>query len=86
MKDRFVFLKPNEVFVESFSLLGHYLLKGNFFFVLRGTSFDGSVLLNYVWNEEKGKLEQLEAQLPHKIGEYELFIGDFKSSSVYVSF
>lgn len=85
-RDRFVFLKPKETFVAKFNLIGFQLVGGNFTFQL-----DSVKSLNYVnvelpKEDKYAKSEYKQKKLPQKVGEYELFTGDFVSNKTSVYF
>jgi len=87
--DKFVFLKPGETYVDKYNLIGFQITGGTFTFQL-----DDTKSLDYVETEpiDKEKLQidgsnnYLRKQLPLKVGEYELFTGNFLTNKVIVYF
>jgi hypothetical protein len=86
--DKFVFLKPNETYVDKYNLIGFQITGGTFTFQL-----DDTRSLDYVETEPVYKDDnkfvidhRVKKQLPLKVGEYELFTDEFLTSKTVVQF
>jgi hypothetical protein len=86
--NKFVFLKPGETYVDKYNLIGFQITGGTFTYQL-----DDTKSLDYVETEpvykdksKSGITHYSTKQLPLKVGEYELFTGDFLTNKVSVSF
>jgi len=82
--NKFVFLKSGEAYIDTYNLIGFQITGGTFTFQL-----DDTQSLNYIETELVYKDEAVDhnkKQLPLKIGEYELFIGNFLTNKVTVYF
>jgi len=86
--DKFVFLMPGEAYIDTYNLIGFQITGGTFTFRL-----DDAKSLDYVETEPVYKDETnfiidyyTKKQLPEKVGEYELFRGEFLTNQVTVQF
>ena len=84
-KDRFVFLKSGEAFVDTYNLIGFKLVEGCFTFLI-----DQEEIYNYVsksrYDIEQKKFVQQEFELPKIAGEYYRYSGAFNTNKVTVCF
>ena len=84
-KDRFVFLKSGEAFVDTYNLIGFKMVEGCFTFLI-----DQEEIYNYVsksrYDIEQKKFVQQEFELPKIAGEYQLYSGGFNTNKVTVCF
>jgi hypothetical protein len=81
--DKFVFLKSGETCVDKYNLIGFQITGGTFTFQL-----DDTKSLDYVevCKTEHTVNHYLIKQLPKKVGEYELFSGEFFTNQIRVQF
>jgi len=86
--EKIVFLKPGELYVDEYNLIGFQITGGTFTFQL-----DDAKSLDYVETEPVYKNETdfivdhyTKKQLPLKVGEYKLFTGEFLTNKVTVYF
>lgn len=86
LKDDFVFLKSEEIFIESYNLIGFNMVNGDFEFQIINDSLLGYVYTEPSWDKEKEMWVYGQAKLPAKVGEYQLFSGNFNTNSVKVKF
>jgi hypothetical protein len=86
--DKFVFLKPGETYVDKYNLIGFQITGGTFTFQMDDTKSLDYVETEPVYEDESkiGIDNCVKKQLPKKVGEYELFTGDFLTNKVTVSF
>lgn len=87
-RDKFVFLNPGERYVDKYNLIGFQLAGGTFTFQLDDTQSLDYVELEPVY-EDNNKMDinhQIKKQLPLKVGEYSLFMGNFLTNKVTVHF
>jgi hypothetical protein len=85
-KDKFLFLRPNDIFVSRIALIGFQVSGGTFTFQLDSIKpFD---YVEVVLSKQNDSLsnEFVRKELPLKIGRYELFKGDFVSNKTHVFF
>ena len=85
-KDQFVFLKPGEIYVDTFNLAGFKLVKGLYTFVIKQPFFMDSVLVESIWDDTLSEWKEERIFLPDKVGEYQLYSGPFYTNSVTVTF
>jgi len=86
VKDQFVFLKPGETSIDIYNLIGFKLVEGCFTFIINQSCFKNYVLTeSWDWENNQSRNKQ-EIKLPLKVGEYELYTGDFLTNQVRVSF
>ena len=78
---RMVFLKPHENFVESFSLIELFLLKGNYKIFLYNDNYEG-MMVKPVWDENTRQWNDKTLKLPEVVGEYHLYKGGFYSNKI----
>ena len=78
---RMVFLKPHENFVETFSLINLFLLKGNYKIFLYNDNYEG-MMVKPVWDENTQQWNDKTLRLPEVVGEYHLYKGDFYSNKI----
>ena len=86
VKDQFVFLKHNEVYIDTYNLIGFKLVEGYFTFIINQKGFADYVLIQPIWDNDKSCLIEQKTELPEKVGEYHLYSGAFFSNSVTVNF
>lgn len=81
--DEFVFLRKEEVHVDTFNLIGFEMVKGTFTFQV-----NPEYLKDYVTTEsfKDGNFNSIESKLPSKAGDYQLYSGDFRSNQVSITF
>jgi hypothetical protein len=84
--NKFVFLKPGETYVDKYNLIGFQITGGTFTFQLDDTKSLDYVETGSVNEAKFGTACYLRKQLPLKVGEYELFTGEFLTNKVSVSF
>jgi hypothetical protein len=85
LKSEFVFLKPGEVYTETYNLIGFKMVGGNFDFRIQEDSLYGFVYTP-IWDEKRKKWIETKTDLPKKVGSYTLYKGKFCSNSVGVTF
>jgi len=86
--DKFVFLKPGETYEDEYNLIGFQITGGTFTFQLDNTKSVDYVETEPVYKDEY-KIEidyYVKKQLPLKVGEYELFTGEFLTNKVTAYF
>lgn len=81
--NEFVFLRKGEVHTDIFNLIGFEMVKGTFTFQL-----NPEPLKNYVFAEivKDEKFTIVESKLPDKVGDYQLFFGEYKSNQISITF
>lgn len=84
-KDKFVFLRPFEIYVDTFNLVGFQLLKGCFTFYIC-PFLPTYVYTTPIWDESQSKYIETKALLPKKVGEYLLYSGNFNSNEISIKF
>jgi hypothetical protein len=84
--NKFVFLKPGETYVDKYNLIGFQITGGTFTFQLDDTKSLDYVETGLVNEAKFGTARYLRKQLPLKVGEYELFTGEFLTNKVTVYF
>lgn len=85
-KEKFVFLKPNEVFMDCYNLIAFSLLHGNFSFLVYPTNPLDYVYVESVWDNNLSMYVQHKKPLPKKVGEYHLYSGYFSTNELSISF
>jgi hypothetical protein len=83
--DKFVFLNPNEIYVDKYSLIGFQITGGMFTFQLDDTKSLDYVATSPVY-EDECKQHHVKKKLSKKVGEYEFFTGEFFSNKIVVQF
>ncbi|MDR1114930.1 MAG: hypothetical protein LBL33_02040 [Tannerella sp.] len=86
VKSQFVFLKPNEVHIDTYNLIGFKLVEGCFTFMLNQNGFKSYVLVQPIWDNKQSLWVEQKMELPIKVGEYHLYSGSFFTNSVKVDF
>ncbi len=84
-KDKFVFLKPNEVVVDSYNLIAFSLVKGSFTFLIN-TNLPDYVYVGDYWDEKRSRYIQQKKPLPKEVGGYYLYTGNFSSNGLSITF
>lgn len=84
--EKFVFLKPNEVFVDCYNLIAFSLLHGNFNFLVYPTNLLDYVYVGSAWDDSLSRYVQYKKPLPQKVGEYHLYSGYFSTNELSISF
>jgi len=79
INDQFVFLKPGEIHIDTYNLIGYKMVEGCFTFLI-----DKDAIENYVLTYGRMGYEKIE--LPAIVGEYQLFSGAFNTNKVTVCF
>jgi len=80
VQDQFVFLKPNETYVDTYNLIGYKIVEGCFTFFI-----DRKEIKSFVLGYE-GSNSDIEIELPPVVGEYQLYSGPFNTNKVTVCF
>ena len=86
IKNQFVFLKPNEIYVDTYNLVGFKLVEGCFTFLINQDRFYNYVLNEPIWDNDKSCWIEQKTELPAKVGEYQLYDGPFLTNSLTVDF
>lgn len=86
IKEKFVFLKPNEVFVDRYNLIAFSLLNSNFSFFIYPTNPCSYVIIEPVWNDSLSRFIQRKMSLPQKVGDYNLYSGYFNTNELSLFF
>lgn len=86
VKNKFVFLRPGEVYTDTYNLIGFKLLRGCFTFFISPKSFKKYVYTEPTWDNKKSKFINKRVTLPFQVGEYKLYSGNFYSNKVVISF
>jgi hypothetical protein len=81
-----VFLNPNETYSDSFNLIGFQYLGGTFSFKILPNTNKNYVVAEPYWDKTLEKWVYPEIMLPLKVGEYELYQGQFMSNELTVKF
>jgi len=85
VKDQFVFLKPNEKYVDSYNLIGYKIVEGCFTFSIYKDKIE-----NYVLTSDYDSVNNIFSNpklvLPPVVGEYKLYSGPFNTNKVTVCF
>lgn len=84
--DEFIYLKAGEKYTDTYNLIGFQLVGGNFTFELYHKSSLDHVCIGSSWNENEKRWIEILKQLPVKVGEYELYIGNFLTNTVCIQF
>ena len=85
VKNQFVFLKPNEVYIDTYNLIGFKMVEGCFTFLIDQESFTNYVSISG-WDKNQSCFFKQEVELPVKVGEYTLYTGNFHSNKVVICF
>ncbi|MCL2435898.1 MAG: hypothetical protein FWD09_07165 [Lentimicrobiaceae bacterium] len=80
LQDQFVFLKPGEVHVDTYNLIGYKIVEGCFTFLIGQDEIKSYVIGS---GEEKGTQE---IELPEIVSEYLRYSGGFNTNKVTVCF
>ena len=86
VKNQFVFLKPDEIYVDTYNLIGFKIVEGCFSFAINQSAFRDYVLVQPTWKNDKSYWLEQTAKLPVKVGEYHLYSGSFFTNTVTVNF
>jgi hypothetical protein len=86
VKDKFVFLKANETYVDIYNLTGFKLVGGQFTFMINIDSFVNYVILESIWDSDKAYWTEQKMELPAVVGKYHLYSGSFFTNSITVKF
>lgn len=84
--DLFVFLKPNEIHIDTFNIIAFQLIKGDFTFAISEDTIPDRVWIEYIWDSAQSKYIEQTAMLPKKIGAYNLYCGAFHTNEVKIKF
>ena len=82
IKEKFVFLKPNEIFIDHYNLIAFSLLKSNFSFFIYPTNSLSYVNIEPIWNDSLSRFIQRKIPLPKKVGDFYLYSGDFNTNEL----
>ena len=85
-RNYFVFLKPKEIYTDTFNLIAFQLIKGHYTFGIGENSIPDFVEIEYIWDNEKSYWLEQTAKLPVKVGEYHLYSGSFFTNTLTVDF
>ncbi|MBG0781143.1 MAG: hypothetical protein H0S84_02620 [Bacteroidales bacterium] len=86
VKDAFVFLRPNEVYIDTFNLIAFQKVGGNFTFQLTNEESFDYVLLMPSWDFDERHFIEQKKELPKTINEYFLYSRKFTSNKIKVCF
>jgi len=86
IKDLFVFLKPNEIYTDTFNLVAFQVVKGTFTFTIKKDTIPDFVWGDYFRDDTQNKYTEQKIKLPDKVGEYHIYSGSFFTNSVTVEF
>jgi hypothetical protein len=86
VKDQFVFLKPNEIYTDTYNLIGFKIVEGCFTFIINQNSFSNYVLIAPVWDNNQSCWVDQKMELPDKVSNYTLYSGDFISNKTEICF
>ncbi len=86
VNDRFVFLKPEEFYVDTYNLVGFKMIGGNYTFSVFKEQFGDYVYSEPIWNKQTQKWIFKKIKLPPKVERYSLYGGKFYSNEVTVMF
>lgn len=84
-KDKFVFLKPGEIYIDTYNLVGFKLLKGGFTFYI-SPYLPTYVYTTPIWDNNQSKYTETKTMLPKLVGEYKLYSGNFNSNKISITF
>lgn len=84
-KDKFVFLKAGEIYVDTYNLIGFKLLKGSYSFEI-APDLPSYVLTTPIWDKNQSKYIYIKSALPQLVGEYKLYSGNFNSNKISITF
>ncbi len=82
LKDFFIFLKPNQIYSDSYDLTGFKILGGNYNFILTNIELVDSVETVFLEDEKVYKKEKL----PMKINGFNLYVGKVNTNNISVNF
>lgn len=86
LREKFVFLKAGEKYIDSFNLIGFQLLGGDYTFVLKNDSLANFIYTNSTWDTINEKWVFKKLNLPYKVGKYKLYSGTYCSNEVNIIF
>ena len=86
VKDQFVFLKPNETYIDTYNLIGFQLVEGAFTFIINQSFLKNYVLTDSFWDNSQSYWAEQKKELPNNVGEYQLYSGSFITNSVTINF
>ena len=84
--NQFVFLKPDETYIDTYNLIGFKLVEGCFTFSIHQSRFTNYVLVEPTWDKNLSCWREHRIRLPDKIGKYHLYSGAFFKNSITVDF
>lgn len=84
-KDKFVFLRPGEIYTDNYNLVGFKLLKGCFTFYI-SPYLPEYVYSTPIWDKNQSKYIEIKTALPKVVGEYKLYSGNFYSNNITITF
>ena len=86
-RENFVFLKPNETYIDTFNLVAFQYTKANFTFEIKTDIVSDSVYTEGgTWNDSLKKNIVPFGKLPEKVGEYHLYKGCFHTNGIKLNF
>lgn len=84
-KDRFVFLRPGEIYTDTYNLVGFKLLKGSYTFYTEPNSFPDYVHTS-IYDTNNSKYLDIQTALPKVVSVYKLYSGNFNSNRITITF
>ncbi len=85
LREQFCFLKPDEIEVVEFSLIGFWLFKGVYTFTISTTTLFNFVYTDPNWSSSLNKWIFDKTQLPNKVSKYKLYCGEVCTNSIILS-
>ena len=86
IRDRFVFLKPGEIYSDTFNIIGFKMLKGCYTFYIDQNTFLSYVNSEPKWDKSLSKYIDTIIPLPPEVEGYKLYSGSFNSNKVVITF
>ncbi len=84
-KDKFVFLRPGEIYTDTYNLVGFKLLEGCFTFYI-SPYLPAYVYTTPIWDKNQSKFLEIKTALPKVVSEYKLYSGNFNSNKITITF
>jgi len=82
---KFFFLRPGEIYTDTYNLVGFKLIKGCFTFYV-SPYFPDYVYTTPIWDKNQSKYLQIKTALPKVVGEYKLYSGNFNTNKITITF
>lgn len=83
-KDKFVFLRPGEIYTDTYNLVGFKLVKGCFTFNI--IPYLPAYVYTTIWDKSQSKYIEVKIELPKVVGNYKLYSGSFNSNKIAITF